>query len=240
MHYWIDATGTMVESFRKEKEARQKVSEYPGSFYASDAPSTLEDLPLTLLVSLYNTVRPEKQIKKFADHKTAVARMKDVLSALATPGTVSIAGSISPAAETNGATAPAATAEGNGAAAAAATTADIKHRAGKLQGMTILRQTRSNPRKLGTSGGKSWALITEGMTVEAYLAAGGVRRDLEWDIDHKWEAVVPTAEYKPGMEEASRVAYEASQGVKVVVPAPTPAAAAPAAVATEDDKKTGT
>jgi hypothetical protein len=202
MHYFISPDGTQVLSFPKEKNARAKVKEVEGSFYASDAPSTLADLPLTLLVTLHNIIRPEKPVRKFADRDTATKRMAGVLEALATPGTVSEASPVAGAIGDAGAPAT------NGAEPKQPKTPS--ERAGKLKGMTILRLTRANPRKAGTSGGRSWDLITKGMTVEEFLAAGGIRRDLEWDIDHKWTTVIPTAEYSNTVEEDRRIEYEAA------------------------------
>jgi hypothetical protein len=53
----------------------------------------------------------------------------------------------------------------------------------------LLRQ--NNPRKPGTHGWKSWNLVKEGMTVSQYLAAGGRKNDLSWDINHGWAKLKP-------------------------------------------------
>lgn len=63
-----------------------------------------------------------------------------------------------------------------------------KPSAGKLVGK-IYRIVKGNPRKEGTHGFNSYALITDGMTVEAYLAAGGRNNDLRWDIEKKFVEV---------------------------------------------------
>lgn len=62
---------------------------------------------------------------------------------------------------------------------------EVKESAGKLIGK-IYRLVKDNPRKEGTHGHRSFALIKDGMTVEAYLTAGGRNNDLRWDIDHKF------------------------------------------------------
>jgi hypothetical protein len=41
------------------------------------------------------------------------------------------------------------------------------------------------PRREGTHGFKSFALIKNGMSYEAFIAAGGRTKDLAWDIDRK-------------------------------------------------------
>jgi hypothetical protein len=64
--------------------------------------------------------------------------------------------------------------------------AEKRGRPGKYIGKTIHKLVDKNPRKEGTSGHKSWSVLRDGMTFEKYVEAGGVRRDLEWDIDRKW------------------------------------------------------
>jgi DNA-binding MarR family transcriptional regulator len=54
----------------------------------------------------------------------------------------------------------------------------------KLAGQKIYKLVQENPRRVGTHGHKSFALIKDGMTYEAYKAAGGRNNDLSWDIDH--------------------------------------------------------
>ena len=63
-----------------------------------------------------------------------------------------------------------------------------KASAGKLVGKIYLL-VKDNPRKPGTHGFQSFNLVKPGMTVEAYLAAGGRANDLRWDIDHGWAEV---------------------------------------------------
>jgi DNA-binding MarR family transcriptional regulator len=53
-----------------------------------------------------------------------------------------------------------------------------------LSGKHIYRISKTNPRREGTHGYKSFALIKDGMTFEAYRQAGGRNNDLAWDLDH--------------------------------------------------------
>ncbi len=53
-----------------------------------------------------------------------------------------------------------------------------------LTSKLIFRKTKDNPRREGTWGHKSFALIKDGMTYEAYKAAGGRNNDLMWDVEH--------------------------------------------------------
>lgn len=41
-----------------------------------------------------------------------------------------------------------------------------------------------SPRQPGSLGDKSWRVIKNGMTYEAYLRAGGRRNDLAWCVEH--------------------------------------------------------
>jgi hypothetical protein len=51
--------------------------------------------------------------------------------------------------------------------------------------MTVIikRLVMENPRRKGTAGWTAWNLLRKGMTVEQYLAAGGRRDHLRWDVD---------------------------------------------------------
>lgn len=49
-------------------------------------------------------------------------------------------------------------------------------------GKTIIRLVKGNPRREDTHGWHSWNLLKKGMTYEQYIAAGGRRVDLAWDI----------------------------------------------------------
>ena len=55
-------------------------------------------------------------------------------------------------------------------------------RTSSLAGKTLVKLSAENPRREGTNGWKSWNLISEGMTYEQFIAAGGRRVDLAWDI----------------------------------------------------------
>jgi hypothetical protein len=46
-----------------------------------------------------------------------------------------------------------------------------------------VRLKKQNPRREGTAGFHAWNLLRKGMTVDEYLAAGGRRDHLRWDID---------------------------------------------------------
>jgi hypothetical protein len=67
-----------------------------------------------------------------------------------------------------------------------------KNGTGEFAGKRIYALKQVNPRRIGTSGFNSYEIIrgkTEGVTYDEYIAAGGVPRDLRWDIDHKWTEV---------------------------------------------------
>lgn len=53
-------------------------------------------------------------------------------------------------------------------------------------GKKLFKKVDKNPRREGTCGYKSFALIKDGMTYEAYRSAGGRNNDLQWDLDRGW------------------------------------------------------
>jgi len=53
-----------------------------------------------------------------------------------------------------------------------------------LAGKKIYRLTKTNPRREGSCGYKSFAVIRDGMTFEEYIEQGGRSSDLRWDVDH--------------------------------------------------------
>jgi hypothetical protein len=128
------------------------------------------------IVQMYNAVRPEKPITKFSDRATANKRGWQLLEYLAdtNPNKEEIM------------TAKKKTAKVPKAPKAPKEKAEKRGRPGKYIGKTIHKLVDKNPRKEGTSGHKSWSVLRDGMTFEKYVEAGGVRRDLEWDIDRKW------------------------------------------------------
>ncbi len=62
-------------------------------------------------------------------------------------------------------------------------------RPSQFSGRKITKLVKENPRQKGTHGFRSFALIKNGMTYEQYLAAGGRRNDLAWDVAHKYVKV---------------------------------------------------
>lgn len=48
----------------------------------------------------------------------------------------------------------------------------------------ITKLVTTNPRREGTWGHESFAKIKTGMTVAKFVAAGGRRKDLQWDVKH--------------------------------------------------------
>lgn len=62
-------------------------------------------------------------------------------------------------------------------------------RPSQFSGRKITKLVKDNPRQKGTHGFRSFALIKNGMTYEQYLAAGGRRNDLAWDLGHRYVKV---------------------------------------------------
>jgi hypothetical protein len=56
-------------------------------------------------------------------------------------------------------------------------------RVSQFAGKVIVKLVDSNPRREGTNGYHSFSLIRKNMTYEQFIAAGGRRQDLVWDIN---------------------------------------------------------
>jgi hypothetical protein len=52
-----------------------------------------------------------------------------------------------------------------------------------FNGKFIFKISKTNPRREGTHGWKSWNLLQDGMSFEEYRKAGGRNNDLQWDLD---------------------------------------------------------
>jgi hypothetical protein len=154
-------------------------------------PLGLANVPTQTMVLLYNTIRPEKPIKKFADRETAERRMKGVLEVLAKPGEAPSQEVLEQQAGTDNTNEPQegddmATKSGRKRAAKKTTTTTTGERTGRpsgFAGKVIRKVATENPRREGTHGYSSWELIKNGMTYEKYIAAGGRRQDLAWDLE---------------------------------------------------------
>jgi hypothetical protein len=60
-----------------------------------------------------------------------------------------------------------------------------KGRPSVFSGKRIFKLVKENPRRSGSIGHKSFGKITNGMTYEKYIAAGGRRQDLAFDLAAK-------------------------------------------------------
>ena len=70
---------------------------------------------------------------------------------------------------------------------AAASKAVVASKDGKrrtpLSGKKIMKLVKDNPRRAGTHGHASFALIKSGMSVDSYLNKGGRMQDLKWELE---------------------------------------------------------
>lgn len=57
-------------------------------------------------------------------------------------------------------------------------------RKSQFAGKKLSKVAKENPRREGSAGHKSFSVIKNGMTYEQFLAAGGRRTDLDWDVAH--------------------------------------------------------
>lgn len=202
MHYVITTDGT-VRSYRQGAIATSMAlqlnaasSPAQTAFVAKD--DELTEIPTAVLVTLHNKIRPEKPVTRFADRKTAETRLKGVLEVLAKPGEApTTIGDTGPADDsavlTEGSTETttedtdmAAKTKGKGAKRAAKKTGEGTGagRTSAFAGKVIRKVADGNPRREGSLGYKSWEILKNGMTYEKYIAAGGRRGDLAWDLAH--------------------------------------------------------
>lgn len=219
-HFVIVKDGSKIFSFKSVKGAAAYVeAEAKDGFQVTDDTKSLKDVPLDVLVTIYNTIRPEKPVKKFADRATAHEKMRGVLEVLAKPGPqAAVVGDISPKT-------PKAPRDPN---------APKAPRVGKLDDHTIEFISKENPRKPGTSGHRSRELAKEGMTVAEFVAAGGVRRDLEWDVEKGWTKLnAPSGTKAEPVKEEAKSDYQ-QLAEEIVHPTPEPVAA----TGTDDAKPT--
>lgn len=140
-------------------------------------PEDLKHVPDHILVRMFNAAlgKDEKPMVKFPDKPTAIAKVWDVM------GPLSWAGTIPKGTKTGAVPKEAKKAKG-------APKAEAKRVAAfgvsRLSGQKLFRKTKKNPRKEHSHGWYSFSKIKDGMTYEEYLAAGGRRQDLAWDLTH--------------------------------------------------------
>jgi hypothetical protein len=70
---------------------------------------------------------------------------------------------------------------------ATARAANVEKKADRSRVVRLL--VSENPKRAGTASHKRFALYRDGMTEAAYLAAGGTRGDLAWDVERKFIAL---------------------------------------------------
>lgn len=179
-----------VLGFKSKARARgmMRALDYAMFFHAED----MSRLPTDWILQQYNRRHPDCPIEKFPTRADAMSWIQGILPAIAIPGEKSppVQGPAkhSPSSEVlTMAKAKAAKKAAKKVAAKKSTSAEGRAgRRSQYSGMKITKLESKNPRKEGTSGHASFAAIKNGMTYEQYIEAGGVRRDLEWDIAHKW------------------------------------------------------
>lgn len=146
---------------------------------------------MTELVAFYNDVTG-KTIKKFETRAVGVERCLKLLAA-PTSALAAVAREITsgPTPRTAGGrpivTAPAKKVAARKAAPKARPTATKPRIVKDPDTARITVLARENPKKFGAA--ERFALYRNGMTVSAYIAAGGQRRDVAWDVKMKFISV---------------------------------------------------
>lgn len=183
-HYVIGTGRAKVEVFNKSVTAVARVAELGGAekeIYCVGSQKDLKDIPSALLIELYNIAASEpeshaKPIQKFSDRAAAEKRVWPVIEYLAKPGQQPASlGGKEPKVKTK--------------RQRAAGAENKRGRVSQFEGKKIFKLVDGNPRREGTHGYKSYALITSGMLYETFLEKGGRPKDLAWDVEHKFVEV---------------------------------------------------
>lgn len=134
-------------------------------------PAFAERLSIAELTEVYNQFS-ETKIKKFKDKSTAKARVIKLLEDQGVKSVEAINTSkFSAATQEKLATVP------------KGSQFKMVGRKSAFEGKRIYKKVPNNPRKVGTHGWKSFNLIQDGMTYDAFLLAGGRNNDLRWDLE---------------------------------------------------------
>lgn len=138
-----------------------------------------EEKSLKELAEMYNSMVPkDKQVKKFKDKATAIARMtKAFQNPLA---------AASPAKQEKAPKVPQKLAQ---AATIVAQQFKIVGRKSSHAGKKIYKLVKENPRRAGSHGHKNWEIYRDGMTYEEFIMAKGGANHLNYDLEHEFIAL---------------------------------------------------
>lgn len=163
--FLINLAAVTVALFDSPADARTKADEQ--NIVVAKA-ADMENVPSTTLTALYNKAALAgggKEIKKFADRESGNKRTFEALELIASKGVPG---------ERKAATPRKPRAEGE--------SSGRRGRTSQYAGMTLTKQQKENPRREGTFGYNSYALIRDGIKFETYIEKGGRLKDLDWDI----------------------------------------------------------
>lgn len=136
-----------------------------------------EEKSLKELAEMYNSMVPkDKQVKKFKDKATAIARMT---KAFQNP----IAATSPSNKEEKHPKVPQKLAQ---AATIVAQQFKIVGRKSSHAGKKIYKLVKENPRRAGSHGHKNWEIYRDGMTYEEFIMAKGGANHLNYDLSHEF------------------------------------------------------
>lgn len=136
--------------------------------------NSYDNKSLKELAEMYNSMVPkDKQVKKFKDKATAIARM-----------TKAFQNPVSAATPTKkDEKAPKVPAKLSAAATVVAQQFKLVGRKSLHAGKKIYRLVKENPRRTGSHGFKNWEIYRDGMTYEEFIMAKGGANHLNYDIE---------------------------------------------------------
>lgn len=187
--YAFDFTKQSIKAYESKQEARNAGN---GTHLASTAEEFLEfRVTAHEIVALYNRLVPDAPVQKFQDKATAAKRMialaeakaQLVAAAPATP-----AGDVQKENDEMAKSAARSQKQAVKVSKPKKEGATGRGRTSEFAGKRITATVEENPRREGTFGHASMALVLKkpGIAYEDYIAAGGRRQDLAWDLEHKW------------------------------------------------------
>lgn len=198
----IEGTAAAITEFPSSDEAVAKVSSEKKGFAVFNEASLL-NLDGPSLVALYNAIRRGPPIKRFESKEKAVARVFTLLEnydptltnpSVSNPGPENVktaTGESGAETEQDMAKKAKKSKKTPKAKAPKKTKSTSAKKAGHQykDDMKISVLVDKNPKRPTAAAFKRFELYREGMKVSTFLANGGTRADLSWDVGHKFISV---------------------------------------------------
>lgn len=186
--YAFDFAKQSIKAYLTRQEARNAGN---GAHLASTPEEFLEFRTTTSeIVALYNKLVPDAPVSKFSDKATAAKRMIALAEAKAqlVPSTIPVENNSLKENDEMAKSAAKAQKSAVKVSRPKKESSTTRGRTSEFAGKSLTATMDENPRREGTWGHQSYAIILKkpGISYEAYIQAGGRRQDLAWDLLRKW------------------------------------------------------